>query len=248
MKKAFHYSLFPQPKFSVFILMILLAGGCSYLQWKLDGEVFIVTKGGENVRLGLVTVQAISEDKMKEFIVKKSSESKTEIEKLQKEIKKAEIELADAEKEAKSSEKERDRRSTILRNSLASRKANNYHKDAVKIHESKLNILFDKRKNLDVLKSKQYYYGSAAFYFNGLPDPVTSAKTDADGRFTLFISRERRVALAAHASRQVSNKKEEYYWLVWVSLDEKPPGNIFLSNDNMTDVGAKDSVITTNKY
>lgn len=248
MKKTFPYFLFSQQKISVFILMILLAGGCHYLQWKLDGEVFIVTKGGENVRLGLVTVQAISEDKMKEFIVKKSSESKTEIEILQKEIKKAEIKLADAEKEAKSSEKERDRRFKILLNSLASRKANNYHKDAVKIHESKLNILIDKRKNLDALKLKQNYYGSAAFYFNGLPGPITSAKTDADGRFTLFISRERRVALAAHASRQVSNKKEEYYWLVWVSLDEKPPGNIFLSNDNMTDVGAKDSVITTNKY
>ena len=248
MKKAFHYLRFSQSKISVFIFIILLAGGCRYLQWKLDGEVFIVTKGGENVRLGLVTVQAISEDKIKEFIVKKSSESKTEIEKLQNEIKKAEIELADAEKVAKSSEKERDRRFTILLNSLASRKANNYHKDAVKIHESKLNILFVKRKNLDALKSKQNYYGSAAFYFNGLPDPTTSAKTDADGRFTLFISRARRVALAARASRQVSNKKEEYYWLVWVSLDEKPPGNIFLSNDNMTDVGAKDSVITTNEY
>jgi len=248
MKKTFPFFLFSQQKISVFILMILLAGGCSYLQWKLDGEVFIVTKGGENVRLGLVNVQAISEDKMKEFIVKKSSESKTEIEKLQKEIKKAEIELADAEKEAKSSEKERDRRFTIHLNSLASRKANNYHKDAVKIHESKFNILFDKRKNLDALKSKQNYYRSAAFYFNGLPGPITSAKTDADGRFALFISRERRVALAAHASRQVFNKKEEYYWLLWVSLDEKPPGNIFLSNDNMTDVGAKDSVITTNKY
>jgi len=248
MKKTSPCFLFSQQNISVFILMILLAGGCRYLQWKLNGEVFIVTKGGENVRLGLVTVQAISEDKMKEFIAKKSSESKTEIEKLQKEIEKAEIELADAEKEAKSSEKERDRRFAILLNSLASKKADSYHKDSVKIHESKLNILIDKRKNLDSLKSKQNYYGSAAFYFNDLPDPITSAKTDADGRFTLFISRERRVALAAHASRQVSNKKEKYYWLVWVSLDEKPPGNIFLSNDNLTDVGAKDSVITTNGY
>jgi hypothetical protein len=60
-------------------LAILIVGalGCSR-EGQLTGEVFIVTQGGENVRLGLVEVRAIPEDQVKQFIAKKQAQIKQE--------------------------------------------------------------------------------------------------------------------------------------------------------------------------
>lgn len=244
MKKGTPFLFFSYPMISVLFFLTILTVGCEYRQGELNGDVFIITKGGENVKLGLVTVQAIPEDKMKEFITKKNSESKTEIEKLQLDLNKAIIESENAEKERKSAANEIDRRFNI-KNPYSTRKQHEDFVEASEIYVKKLLIALNKEKELINLKNKQKFYKSAAFYFNGLPEAIASAKTNAEGRFTLSIQRDKRVALAAHATRQVFDNIEEYYWLIWVSLDEKPSGKIILSNDNLTGVGAKDSVITT---
>lgn len=245
MNKISPYFLFAQSKYSLLILLILLAVGCSYRPGELNGEVFIVTKAGENVKLGLVTINAIPEDKIKEYIVKKNTEAKIEIEKLKPEFKKAKIEMENAAEESISAEKESSRRYMLLMKSMT-RKDKNYWDEAVNISNVKSNIYNDKQKIYSDLQDKLNYYVSPGFYFKTLPDPITTAKTDSDGRFKISIQRNKRIALAAHASRQVFDHKEEYYWLVWVSPDGEPSKNIILSNDNMTDTGAKDSLITTN--
>ena len=49
--------------------------------------------------------------------------------------------------------------------------------------------------------------------------------------------------LAAHATRQVLSKAENYYWLVPVSLDGQLGKRIFLSNDNLATSDSKDSLV-----
>ena len=234
-------------RISVIILLALFASACGYRQGELNGEIFIVTKGGENIRLGLVTVQAISEDKMKEYITKKISESKYNIDRLGIDIDKSKEEYHIAEKDEILSEDEYKRRFRLWTKNVSSKQGKKYYQEAYNIYKEKRDKSLDKKNKFYSLQKTRIYYKSAGYYFNGLPESVATGKTGADGRFSIPIQRNKRVALAAHASRQVFDHKEEYYWLLWVSLDGESSKKIFLSNDNMTDVGAKDSVITT-KY
>ncbi|MEI6873379.1 MAG: hypothetical protein WCL08_13965 [Verrucomicrobiota bacterium] len=59
--------LFPKLAASIFITLIAFFTGASIAQAKRDieGQVFIVTKGGENVKLGLVPIWVIGESDMK---------------------------------------------------------------------------------------------------------------------------------------------------------------------------------------
>jgi hypothetical protein len=115
--------------------------------------------------------------------------------------------------------------------------------------EYKKLIELEKKKNdiygeLQVIKEKIVYFNSGEFYFMNLPSPITTGKTDADGTFSLKIPGDKRVALLAHASREVFRNKEEYYWMLWVSLKGGSSKRILLSNDNMIDASSPDSIIT----
>jgi hypothetical protein len=93
------------------------------------------------------------------------------------------------------------------------------------------------------LQESAMSWNSGAVYFASLPPPVTSVKTDADGKFSIPIDRKAEVVLAASATRRLPNKTENYYWLVKVSLDGQPNKRIFLSNDNLATSDSKDSLL-----
>lgn len=64
-----------------------------------------------------------------------------------------------------------------------------------------------------------------------LPQSPISAKTDADGRFSITHDVAEKFFVVAHAARQVGRDVERYYW--HVSSDEIPAsGQLLLSNDN----------------
>jgi hypothetical protein len=70
-------------------------------------------------------------------------------------------------------------------------------------------------------------------YFNNLPTPQAVTKTDADGKFSLQLSKKGEFILVAQAQRQVSNNTEKYFWLIRVHPDGKPAMQVMLSNDNL---------------
>jgi hypothetical protein len=53
--------------------------------------------------------------------------------------------------------------------------------------------------------------------------PIASAKTDADGKFSIMLDSKAAVALAAHGTRMVADKVENYYWIVSVPLEARQP-------------------------
>jgi hypothetical protein len=71
--------------------------------------------------------------------------------------------------------------------------------------------------------------------FAALGTPISSVKTDADGKFKLMVPRSDEFVLAASASRDVGSESESYLWIVVDSLRGKDRGQIFLSNDNLAD-------------
>jgi len=180
------------------------------------GQVFIVTQGGINFKLGLVEVRAIEEPLILNFIQQKKQNAITEYEKykasrdvLTSQIKPLEGEFIVAERKWK-------------------RRMTNELLEIVNNAEKRLNA---KKAELARLEAGlQPYYGG--YWVTELPMPVQVAKTDADGNFVLRL-KPGRYALVADARRKVVDKTEEYHWLVWINVNEENKDRIFLSNDNL---------------
>ena len=91
---------------------------------------------------------------------------------------------------------------------------------------------------------KYHYFLSTNYYFNDLPMPVATAKSNSDGRFEVE-SPEGEYAIAAAAKRTVFNLEEKYYWFIKVTVTPKQTNSILLSNDNMTTGSSPESLIST---
>jgi hypothetical protein len=89
------------------------------------------------------------------------------------------------------------------------------------------------KKELDYLYAFLLSLDSMSYYFSELPPNIAQTYTDAEGHFVVYLPREGNFALAAHATRAIGDTKEEYYWLVRVSLGGAATGKITLSNDNL---------------
>ena len=75
---------------------------------------------------------------------------------------------------------------------------------------------------------------SGSFYFEAMPTPLRSTKTNSDGRFRLLVPGTGLYAIAATASRHVGDDVEWYYWLIDIDPKVAASQSIMLSNDNMT--------------
>jgi len=80
---------------------------------------------------------------------------------------------------------------------------------------------------------EQLRYRSPRFYFDGLPAPFRTTKTDADGKFQMQVPRSGSYAVAALASREAGPLGETYCWVLLVNPHEKSPAKIMLANDNL---------------
>ena len=177
-----------------------------FLEGDLNGEIFIVTGGGENIRLGLVEVKLIPEDSIQEFIQLKEHELDIVITNINKKIE--EYNMIPSPPVTWERLIELLMKKTILRKEI----------------------------NHDI-----YNINSGKYLFDGLPVETVKTKTDADGKFTLRMKRGVRMALAARGRRDALN--EDYYWLIWVSLEGKSNKRIILSNDNHVKANPSESII-----
>lgn len=223
---------------------------------ELTGEVFIVTAGAQSIKLGLVTVVAIPEGEINNFIEQKK-ESAAKLLKTQEPVLQAAVNaVADSQKAITAAENA---------NRMAASGAGNLYLKCLETSDTgrecravaqqfqreKQQNVGARKKELGALQAKlakqladRDYLETSDYYFTGLPAGIASAKTNADGLFTMKVPRDGRFALAARASRQVFGETEQYFWLVWASLDGEAGKRILLSNDNLTTVASPDSVIT----
>jgi hypothetical protein len=254
--------------------LIFLASGCvkqdhaqpanAAHDGELSGEVFIVTQGAQSIKLGLVTVVAIPEEEMTTFLEhKRATAAKLKSER-QIEINAAENAMTDSRKAIAVSEaaiptarkaasaahlrymevvdwenpeigkKEKQEQHMFERQAVAKQQ---------KV-QARRKTLAAQQITLGMMKADRDYLDTSDYYFADLPAGIASAKTNADGLFTMTIPQQGKFALAAHASRRILDREENYYWLVWESLDGKSTKTVMLSNDNITTSGSPDSAIT----
>jgi hypothetical protein len=246
MKTALRLSWLP------FALALIGCGGhgstSPVSQGKLDGDVFIVTQGAENVKLGLVEVRVLPYGETKSSIAKTKAQAEREVANLQPQLEDARKALASAEARDKAADAEM--KAADNRQIEAANRVDDSFDAASRASDAATNrwiaagSAVGSAKNAVAELEKQFRsWNSGALYFASLPSSATSVKTDADGKFSIPLDRKATVVLAANATRRVLNKTENYYWLVTVSLDGQPSKRIFLSNDNLATTDSKDSLV-----
>lgn len=230
-------------KLTIFFCVLAILSLLGY-EWfiktgKLTGQVFVVTKGSGNIKLGLVEVSAIPESDVMEYIEKKRKFISSEKIRISRELDTHYVESLELGNKAIYEVREAflklDNKEEFDRNDLLKKT------DGLKLELQKKNSkIYSLKFDLKKLNNK-----SADFFYSDFPDTrISKALTDADGKFSLEIPSHGKFAIAAHSSRQVLDITEEYYWLVWVSLDGENSKNIILSNNNFMTSNSPESVVS----
>ena len=218
-------------------ITILLVGCTFERKGDLEGEVFIVTRGSQNYKPGLVPIALYSLDSLKPYLEQKKQQAETEFARLGR--------LVDpAKSEMNAKEKARDAAFQAFLNAGNSDP-----------NRPSLEAAYHQAKGQCELVARAYYFlldaqskfVSGAFYFDGLPEPLVTTQTNSDGKFTIEIPVKGNFVIAAHADRTIGNSTEHYYWLLKVSLDGAAKKAIRLSNNNLSSEGSSDSLIITSK-
>ncbi len=225
----------------------LLLVSFGFFDGDLTGSVFIVTRGGQNVKLGLVEVRVIPEREILSFIQGKRAVANKEQDGLQPLVEEAAQQDHEAEDEYKKAEAAENTALRLLfwANTLSElyKQREGVYKAAKERAEAALKATTAKSFALSELKAKYSYWTSCTYYFDGLPVGVASTKTDTDGAFSLRLRRGVKYALAARARREVMEDTEVYCWVVWMTLDGNQT-KVFLSNDNLFTPDSIPSVVT----
>lgn len=200
------------------------------------------------MKLGLVEVRVLPYGETKSSVARTKAQAEREIANLQPKLDAARTALASAEAREKATEAEwkaATNRATdaILVSNEAFEALNKVSDMAFDRHLEAIDAARSAKNAVAELEKQFRSWNSGALYFGSLPPPVTSVKTDADGKFSIPLDRKATVILAANSTRRLLNKTENYYWLVTVSLDGQPSKRIFLSNDNLATSDSKDSLV-----
>lgn len=176
---------------------------------KLEGDVFIVTKGAENVRLGAVEIRLYQTDTMRDHLAKRNDRVKAEMPNFDSAI------------------TTRNARIAVMNKEIAKLKALGGVR--TKTAEEFVRLMGISRDR-DILAKATW--PTAQHYFRNFPETTLSTRTDADGKFSISFPKGQRYVLAAHAARVTDSVQERYYWLIRVS-DDAHGKKILLSNHNL---------------
>lgn len=209
------------------IAMLALAS-CQPSESDVSGQVFIVTKGGQNYKLGLVEVKVIPEDPLKPYIQSKLDTAKRQLADLAPITKNLKREYDQASEE----------RDSIYQLYLEHILSDSYEKR----YDKAKDVVEDKMQSYLTSLRKLGSYIDAPFFFDDLPRSIQKGKTDADGKFS-FKLKPGRYAIVASASRQVVDDTEKYYWIVWLTVASGQENKVTLSNDNLFDTSCSECVV-----
>jgi hypothetical protein len=187
----------------------------------LNGQVFIATQGGDNVKLGGVHVLLYSKAQMDLIVNPRKLEAIKQLTAINAELKKEYQEYETADAASANGD-------TINENGV--------YTDA---NQRKTKLMV----SIAELKRQQETFLSPDYYLTNLPPPFADVQTDADGKFTMTMPVGEYV-LAAKAQRTVFIEEKHYCWLVKFDMGSVTR-SFQLSNENLTSGDSEDSLIVT---
>jgi len=206
----------------VFVAVALALSVSSFAEETIDGQVFIATEGGENIRLGLVQVSLFDLKTVEEHLDKKRKAARPIEDYLIPLVKP----LDDASKRAS------DAATAAIYNDEGKGFA-----QAEELQDKAIEAYIKMHGMAD-------YTNSTFYFFEGLPNPLQTTKTDADGKFTFKVPSGSYVLLAT-SSRKAGTKMvgdtafpitEYYNWMIQVTADTDK--KVMLANDNLSSSGS----------
>ncbi len=206
-------------------------------EYAIDGAVFIVTKGGESYKLGLVELMFFNDAELRQKLEARKTDQTNELKLLQPAH---QVALANVE---------------MLKKKYDAAEAAWFELTSNDQLKAQLKVQYD-AAHKEWLAAVNVEGNTAAavrdslsgrFFFKELPTPVASTKTDADGHFKITLPKTGSYCIAAQASRSVGNKQESYFWVLPLEFDSTTgKATISLNNDNTASSGNKLSLIQTN--
>jgi hypothetical protein len=228
--------------------LIAVLAGCSPREEKVDGSIFIVTKGGENFKLGLVTVSVFDEQQITPYLAKPTVDLEKHLAELKAKVAKLNEEKENLIQKYNIADKKSDAPFQKYLEAASGDEGNRLREVYMKaksVTDSYGKLIAENKQKLDseVRQLQNWANEEPQVYFKNLPTPFAFSKTDADGKFSLVIPQKAQFILLAQAQRQVSDETERYYWLVRVHPDGKSEMQIMLSNDNLISVNSSESPV-----
>jgi hypothetical protein len=210
--------------------LLMVPMGCSQASRVLEGQVFIVTRGGESIRLGLVPISLIPEAELRDHIRNRRVEIRRGSAEAQEKARAATQRTAEAEKALRAA-KAADAR---MEDDYAAGRVTTEEWFARGSSSSRAQVVLAERQleEMTCLAEVQRWQ-SPDLLFVGLPPGASRATTDADGEFQIAVPRGGRFALAAFAQREVFQATERYHWLLWIDQTTIKRGRILLNNSNL---------------
>ena len=232
-----------------FSTLLLLVGllGCKPKETHLSGQIFIVTREAENIKLGLVEVQLIEKAQVLEFLHKRQAIIESELA-----LRQLEYEAANSEYEAIDSkfQKDADNFESVYADMESRHKAllqQSKKEEALELWSKMCDFwnggmeiavaLQDKRtaalakRNTSVSKLVDAYPTADTYFSSTWIGGFKKNLTDADGKFSFSYPRDKTFTLFAKGERAVGEKADAYCWLINAPSDVEN-AQILLSNNN----------------
>jgi formylglycine-generating enzyme required for sulfatase activity len=214
------------------ILLILLCCGFGVVltgcfKKEVEGQVFIATEGGENIKLGLVDIYVFSEPEFREVSTAVSQEL---------------LELADARASAENSKFRKmlpleeaikqldDLRKEIEGNPLLT---GTFRREALEVIAKAVETTKKKKDEIDRYPRIPRVSKASEIMAKQLNSRMPAGKSDADGLFRVTASKGD--IIYATGSRLVGESREYYYWVVPL-VDTK--NQLLISNDGLAEASS----------
>ena len=201
-------------KTALVLLAVLICIGIGFMIFnpdiRVNGEIFIVTKGAQNIQLGSVEVKVFKMDTLLPYLSERKKDQNGQLPMLLNKIEAAKIEYDAAFQKAE----------------------NAFHWDFDNFDKAIEARDASKLKWLK-LRAEEKEITSCDFFFRELPVPLTSTKTNSEGKFNILIPGSGLHVIAASATRHVPDDVEKYYWLPTIDPKNGSRQTVILSNGNL---------------
>ena len=199
--------------------------GCKSKPIVVSGEIFIVTQGAGNYKMGLVEVKAYNAQDFRAHIDTLSGRlyhQKNTTDSLITEVSIYLPTIVERFIEARG-----------LRNTTrSSTYSYDTYRSASKYYESATLLLNETYEKIqDVRETYPRYIIESIL--EDAPKPTANSKTNADGVFSMSLQPNVEYVFVAYGNRRVWGKTEEYAWLITRIIDTKTNEPITFSNDNL---------------
>jgi hypothetical protein len=206
------------------IALVAIAGtlglaGCKPHPTTLAGQVFIVTQGGDNVKLGDIEILLVEKSQVRSFLQKKEPIIESEI--------------ASKKQELAVAREDDNKRFAAHKAEEAKYEHSQYSLEAWNEKTRVFQLWSAAYARLGAAEKTLQYVESAENYLMGFSPVITQKTTsDADGRFSFVYPRDKALTIYASAQRSLLNGTEKYYWLVDAPTNAEMV-QVFLSNNNL---------------